>query len=62
MGKHADSHQKVAFLVHSEYLKCADAAKLTGIPFSTAKDIKKRAGELCVEHAKQGLPPPTYKE
>ena len=23
MGKHADSHQKVAFLIHSEYIKCA---------------------------------------
>lgn len=28
----------------------------------TTKDIKKRARELCVEHAEQGLPPPTYQE
>lgn len=62
MGKHATPCQKVAFLVHSEYIKCAEAAQKAGIPFSTAKVIKKRNRELCVKHAEEGLPPPSYEE
>ena len=61
MGKHATLCQKVAFLVHLEYVNCPEAAQKAGLPLSTAKDIKKRAGELCVERAEQGLPPP-YEE
>jgi hypothetical protein len=62
MGKHATQCQKVAFLVHLEYVHCAEAARRAGLTHTTAKDLKKRAGELCVERAEQGLPPPSYEE
>jgi transposase len=61
MGKHATLCQKVAFLVHLEYVNCAEAARRADITYKTMYDIKKRASELCVERAKQGLPPP-YEE
>jgi hypothetical protein len=62
MGKHATLCQKVAFLVHLEYVNCLEAAQKASLPLSTAKDIKKRTSKLCVERAEQGLPPPSYEE
>ena len=62
MGKHATLCQKVAFLVHLEYVNCAEAARRADITYRTALDIKNRAGELCIERAEQGLPPPSYEE
>jgi len=62
MGKHATQGQKIAFLVHLEYVHCAEAARKAGLSSTTAKDLKKRAGELCLEHIKQGLPLPSYEE
>jgi transposase len=62
MGKHATLCQKVAFLVHLEYVNCAEAARRADITYRTILDIKNRAGELCIERAKQGLPLPSYEE
>jgi hypothetical protein len=62
MGKHATQGQKIAFLVHLEYVHCAEAARKAGLADTTAKDLKKRAAELCIERAEQGLPPPSYEE
>jgi hypothetical protein len=62
MGKHATEAQKVGFLTHCEYVTCAKAARKDGLSPSTAKDILKKAGELCVEKAEQGLPSPSLAE
>jgi hypothetical protein len=62
MGKHATEAQKVGFLTHCEYVTCAKAARKDGLSPSTAKDILKMAGELCVEKAEQGLPSPSLAE
>jgi hypothetical protein len=62
MGKHATQAQKIAFLVHLEYVHCAEAARKAGLHSTTAKDLKKRAGELCLEHLEKGLPPPSYEQ
>jgi hypothetical protein len=62
MGKHATEAQKVEFLTHCEYVKCAEAARKVSLSQSTAYDIWKCAGELCVERAEQGLPPPSLAE
>src|SRR5256714_3192031 len=62
MGKHATQGQKIAFLVHLEYVHCAEAARKAGLALTTAKDLKKHAGELCIEHLEQGLLLPSYEE
>jgi len=36
------------------------AAVAAGLNKSTAHDIKERAANVEIEHAKQGLPPPTF--
>jgi len=46
MGKHASDLQKVAFLVHLEYMSQAEAARRAGLPKQTATDLKNRAAEL----------------
>jgi hypothetical protein len=46
MGKHASDGDKIAFLVHLEYVHFAEAARRAGIPRSTALDIKERAGQI----------------
>jgi hypothetical protein len=38
------------------------AAKRAGLEYSTAKSIRQRVGELEVEYAKKGLPPPILEE
>jgi transposase len=62
MGKHATKAQKVEFLTHCEYVTCAKAARKVGLSPSTAKDILKKVGKLCVEKAEQGLPSPCLAE
>src|SRR5437016_6154444 len=62
MGKHATLAQKVVFLVHLEYVSCAEAARKAGIPSSTTTDLRDRAGALCIERSEAGLPPPSYEE
>ena len=62
MGKHVTQGQKIAFLVHLEYVYCAEAAQRAGLALTTAKDLKKQAGELCIKHLEQGLLLPSYKE
>jgi hypothetical protein len=62
MGKHASDLQKVAFLVHLEYVSQAEAARRAGLPKQTATDLKNRAAQLEIEHAEAGLPPPTWEE
>jgi hypothetical protein len=62
MGKHASDIDKVAFLVHLEYVHQAEAARRAGIPKQTATDLKNRAEELTIEHAENGLPLPTLAE
>ena len=62
MGKHATLCQKVAFLIHLEYVNCVEAARRVDITYRTTLDIKNRAGELCIELAEQGLPLPSYEE
>jgi hypothetical protein len=51
MGKHASDLQKVAFLVHLEYVSQAEAARRAGLPKQTATDLKNRAAELEIERA-----------
>jgi hypothetical protein len=62
MGKHATEAQKVEILLHCDYVACAKAARKAGLSPSTAKEILKRAGGLCVERAEQGLPSPSLAE
>jgi hypothetical protein len=62
MGKHATEGQNIAFLIHLEYVHCAEAARKAGLALTTTKDLKALVGELCVERAEQGLPPPSYEE
>ena len=62
MGKHASDIDKAAFLVHLQYVHLAEAARRAGIQKQTATDIKNRAAALEIEHAEQGLPPPTLAE
>jgi hypothetical protein len=38
------------------------AAKRAGLEYSTAKSIRQHIGELEVEHAEKGLPPPILEE
>ena len=49
MGKPASLSQKIAFLVHCEYVAVVHAAKKAGIPQTTANDIKRRADALKAE-------------
>ena len=62
MGKHATEGQKIAFLVHLEYVHYTEAARKTKLSLTTTKDLKKQVGELCIKHLEQGFPPPSYKE
>ncbi|KAH6696479.1 hypothetical protein BKA61DRAFT_662537 [Leptodontidium sp. MPI-SDFR-AT-0119] len=62
MGKPASLSQKIAFLVHCEYVAVVHAAKKAGIPQTTANDIKRRADALKAECEAQGWPPPSYQE
>ena len=62
MGKHASDIDKAAFLVHLQYVHQAEAARRAGLSSSTASDIKFRAGEVQIQNAEQGLPPPTLAE
>ena len=41
---------------------CVEAARLTGLLGTTAKDLKARTEALKTSHTEQGLQPPTLKE
>jgi hypothetical protein len=45
-----------------QYVHCAEAARRAGLTSSTAFEIKDRAAQVEIEHAKQSLPPPTLRE
>ena len=62
MGKHASDIDKVAFLVHLQYVHQSEAARKAGLPKQTASDVKKRAEALKAANEPQGLPPPTLAE
>jgi hypothetical protein len=46
VGKHATQGQKIAFLVHLEYVHWVEAARKAGLALTNAKDLKKYSGEL----------------
>jgi hypothetical protein len=46
MGIRSTLCQKIAFLIHLEYVNCVEAARRADIPYKTAHDIKKHASEL----------------
>lgn len=63
MGKHTSDAQKARFLTLIECgTKQSEAARSCGLERSTAFNIKKRAGDLMVQHTENGLPPPTIDE
>jgi hypothetical protein len=62
MGKHASDDDKIAFLVHLQYVHCAEAARQAGLCKSTATDVKNHTGYIQIEYAEKGLPPPTLQE
>jgi hypothetical protein len=62
MGKHVTQSQKIAFLVHLEYVHCAEAARRANLALTIAQDLKKRADELCIEYLEQGLSSSSYEE
>ena len=43
---------------HLNYATIGKAARLAGLEYSAAKNLKTRVRELEVAHAEQGLPPP----
>jgi hypothetical protein len=62
MGKHADDDNKLVFLVHLQYVSCAETTRRSNLGPIVAKDLKARAGVLILERAKAGLPPLSLKE
>jgi hypothetical protein len=62
MGKHVSEVQKIVFLTHLNYLNISKAAKLVGLEYETARCIKNCAGDLEIEYATKGLPPPTIEQ
>jgi hypothetical protein len=63
MGPPASDAKKAQFLTYLECRKgVREAGRLAEIAKSTASDIKARAAEVEVQHAEQGLPPPTIDE
>ena len=56
MGKHASDDDKIAFLVHLQYVHCAEAARGADLISSTAFKIKDHAAQVEIKHAAQGLP------
>jgi hypothetical protein len=62
MGKHATQGMKIAFLAHLQDVTRAEAARLAGPSNSAGKDLKARAGALCIEYAEAGLLLPILEE
>jgi hypothetical protein len=60
MGKHASDIDKIAFLIHLEYVSQAEAARKVKIPKQTASSIKKLAEPRKELHEELGIALPIY--